>query len=130
MVCDNRGPSSLRRPTAANEGPQKANDDKRCTRRVGGDNKKGPNDARRVVWALGTCFFFCVLFYIYYLMFYIYLGFHYIRGGLGWATSTKKVYAEGWVGGNNKNGPKRRQMRRLGSRYVFYYLACFFIYTN
>ena len=30
--------------------------------------RMGPNDARRVVWAIGMCFFYCtiILFYFYY----------------------------------------------------------------
>jgi hypothetical protein len=34
------------------------------------------------------------------------------------------------VAGDDHNGPKRRQMRRLGLRYVFFFPRVFFLLTN
>jgi hypothetical protein len=40
------------------------------------------------------------------------------------------LYVEGTervrVGGDDENGPRRRQTRRLGPRYVFFFLSHFF----
>ena len=33
--------------------------------REAGITKMGPNDARRIVWALGKCFFFSFMFFCY-----------------------------------------------------------------
>ena len=33
-----------------------------------------------------------------------------------------------WMGGDDENGPKRRQTRRLGPKYVFFYILRFFSY--
>jgi len=51
--------------------------------------KTGPNDARRVVWATGTCF---CKFYLLTNVFLFHTGSIYVRkarGGFGWAARTK-----------------------------------------
>jgi hypothetical protein len=78
--------------------------------------KTGPDDTRRVVWAIGTRFFFLRVFYTYYLIIYIMFRYYlYVEG-------TKRVR----VGGDDENGPRRHQTRRLGPRYVFFFLSRFF----
>jgi hypothetical protein len=63
----------------------------------------GPNDARRVVWALGEFFFISVVFFYLFNDVYRYYG--------------RSKGTEGFSGGNDDdNGPKRRETRRLGPR--------------
>src|ERR1700678_987253 len=71
--------------------------------------KKGPNDARRVGWALGVFF---VLF------FSVLLTTHYVRPFFGpdGAHQSQRRPTQAY---KDKKGPKRRQTRRLGPRCVF-----------
>ena len=62
--------------------------------------RKGPNDARHVVWALGEFFLIYSCFFLYTNDFYRY----YLRN----------------TGKNGDNGPKRCDMCRLGTRWVFF----------
>jgi hypothetical protein len=79
--------------------------------------KMGPNDARRVVWAIGTCliFFFHVSLILTSGFCSIFVLLVFLKDG------------EVRLGGDDKNGPKRLQMCRLGIRYVPFFFV-FFIY--
>src|ERR1700678_46309 len=79
----------------------------------------GPNDASGVVWGLGMfffCFSLCFLLLAY--DFFLFLSSLFFSGP-----------RRATVAGDGHNGPKRRQMRRLGLRYVFFFSSCFF-FTN
>src|ERR1700678_3523513 len=79
----------------------------------------GPNDASGVVWASCMFFFcFCSCFLLLANDFYLF------RSSLFFSGTRRAT-----VAGDDHNGPKRRQMRRLGLRYVFFFSLCFF-FTN
>ena len=66
--------------------------------------KMGPNDARRVVWAIGMYSFLEIIFFISQLMNYATYRFY----------LSIEDMKEGRVGSGNENGPKQHQMRHLG----------------
>jgi len=75
--------------------------------------RMGPNDARRVVWAIG------VFFYISFVFFFTLTNIlQYIHDVCDRED------------GDDENGPKRCQTRRLGHRCVFFNFFCVFFYTN
>ena len=61
----------------------------------------GPNDASRVVWAIRWVFFFSSCFFL--LLNNIYSNYDYVKATEGLRE-----------GGDEENGPKRRESRRLG----------------
>ena len=71
--------------------------------------RTGPNDANRVIWAIGTCFFL--------LLNNIYYGYNKAMEGLR-------------EGSNEENGPKRCDSRRLGHWYVFFFSYRVFFLTH
>ena len=76
--------------------------------------RTGPNDATRVVWAIGMCFFLLFVFFLLLNNIYSYYGYNKATEGLR-------------EGSDEENGPKRRESRRLGHWYVFFFcLSCFF----
>ena len=60
----------------------------------------GPNDASRVVWALGELFLFSSCFFL--VLNDLHRNFEYSKGTVWFNT-----------GNNDDNGPKRRETRRL-----------------
>ena len=76
--------------------------------------RTSPNDANRVVWAIGTCFL---------LLFVFLLLLNNIYRNYGYNKATEGLRE----GGDEENGPKRRESHRLGHWYVFFFfLSCFF----
>ena len=73
--------------------------------------KMGPNDMFCVVWAIGM-WFFSFIFFLFFFRFYL------------CSKTTDRV----GLGGDEKNGPKRRKTRCLGHRYVSFLLLMFFMY--
>jgi hypothetical protein len=76
----------------------------------------GPNDVSDVVWAISTYFFF--FFHVFLIITNGFILFRFYQcykrtGGVR-------------LGGDNKNGPKRCQTRRLGLRYVFFFIFVLF----
>ena len=69
----------------------------------------GPNDIRRVVWAIGMCFSFYFTCFLVINMYFDYIDVVKARGGLRWAMTTKQAQ-------------RHIQTRRLGPRYVFLYI--------
>ena len=70
---------------------------------------------------LGHTYFLLLffVFFIYQLMVFVHLGCIYVL------EARERVR----MGGEDKNGPKRRQTRRLGHRYVFFkYINIFYLY--
>ena len=63
--------------------------------------RKGPNNASRVVWALGEFFLLYSCFFLY--------------------TNDLYRYYLRYTGKNDDNRPKRRDTRRLGTRWVFFW---------
>src|ERR1700678_2577214 len=64
--------------------------------------------------SFGPQVFLCGMFYIYIYIFYLFT----IR--LRVSTGTTTATTEVWMGGEEKEGPKRRVWRRLGPRCVFF----------
>jgi hypothetical protein len=62
----------------------------------------GPNDARRVVWAIGEYFLIFFVFFVLNYSFIEYIDYNYEICDVG--------------GSVDENGPKRRVSRRLGHR--------------
>ena len=83
----------------------------------GTTRQTGPNDLRRVVWAVGEFFFNHLSFFSF--LNYIYRFYMYYRHTEG----TKGGYYEA-------NGPKRPPTCRLGSRWVFFLSLEFFSFLN
>ena len=83
-----------------------------------GTSKRGPNDTRHVVWAIGTCFFF--LYSCYFILTNIY-SFYLHFEGMRMASVDNK----------NENGPKRCiWTHHLGHKYVFSLFVLCFMHTN
>src|SRR5271155_625257 len=75
----------------------------------------GPNDASGVVWASCMFFFcFCLCFLLLANDFYLF------RSSLFFSGTQRAT-----VAGDDHNGPKRRQMCRLGLSMCFFFLMCF-----
>ena len=81
----------------------------------------GPNDASGIVWALLGMFFFC--FSSCFLL--LANDFYLFRSSLFFSGTRRAM-----VAGDDHNGPKRRQMHRLGLRYVFFFPRVFSLLTN
>ena len=83
----------------------------------GTTRQTGPNDLRRVVWAVGEFFFNHLSFFSF--LNYIYRFYMYYRHTEG----TKGGYYEA-------NGPKRPPTCRLGSKWGFFFIIVFFFVTK
>ena len=73
--------------------------------------RTGPNDARRVVWAIGKYFFVLFMFFVLKHTFIVYIATPEIH-----ISCKLRKYATGreMEGGGDENEPKRRVSRRLG----------------
>ena len=83
----------------------------------GYDEGTGPNDAKRVVWAPGEFLFLLIGFFSLLTFF----------KGPYWYFRSWDGLMGGWDEGN---GPKRRKTRRLGTRFVFFSIIRFFLFTK
>jgi hypothetical protein len=82
---------------------------------------RDPNDAKCVVWAickLGSIDVFIQTSYQHQ------QTTHHVNVSNMSTASTRQL----WMGGDDENGPKRRQTCRLGPKYVFIYILRFFSY--
>ena len=83
--------------------------------------KKGPNDARHVVWAIGTCFF--KMYYLFFIFLLLWAPVPHLWPGRCPQRPTKAHISQQrpMQAHKDKKGPKRCQMRRLGHRYIFFF---------